>query len=658
MLLLKRQDISTMRNLIILVLLFPMSLWAQRGHLDAGDEFYAQKLYKEAITEYQLALEEKVVVNRFYLTQQVAKTYHRLFDYENAAIWYEKLMEFKDDNSAENIYEYGQLLRNLGRYEEAKKVFDNYLVRLGSNELKDELYALCDWPLSYSDEEEFPKYHHRKTTIETGGRSMGYDFYNSGLMVGLPQKSEDESQTVFYDLSYTATSDSIAFNPGESLPGAINHSFYEGAPSISSDGKTMYYTANASEIKKYKIKKKEELEISDDGTNILKIFVAYNVNGKWSNPSELNINSNENNTAFPHLSKDGKTLFYCSDKVGGKGRMDIYFATKINDSTWSNPTALSPLINTFEHELYPYLSDNKLYFTSKGLPGFGGSDLFVADWDKGKVSNVKNLGKKVNSQKDDFALIWENEAGFYSSNREGTHGYDHIYFLKRENAPAPIVMDTISGYVVNSISEEPIKDVLVSLYEKDENGNLTLVESKKTDDKGYWEFIVHPDKEYIVKFDKDGYNLHEAFIPKDNGLTPSNRDEVLTKLNPLQFKPKAEKDNILTLNNIYFEFNSAALKQESQKILDKLAAFLKENPNAKVELGAHTDAVGKNDYNLRLSQKRANSCVDYLISRGVSKDHLIPKGYGETKILNGCVEWNSCSEEENKVNRRVEIKFL
>lgn len=647
-----------MNKIIFLLFLLPLTLVAQRGHVDAGDEFYKQKLYKEAISEYKLALEEKIVVNRFYLTQQVAKTYHRLFDYENAAIWYDKLLEFKDDNSAENIYEYGQLLRNLERYDEAKAIFDDYLKRLVNQDLKDELYALCDWPLVHDAEDEYPKFHHQKTNIETGGRSMGYDFYNSGLMMGIPQQSEDETHTLFYDLSYISSTDSVSFNTGESLPGAINHSFYEGAPSISADGKTMYYTANASEIKKYKIKKKDELAISDDGTNILKIFVAKNINGKWSNPTELNINNNAHNTAFPHLSKDGKFLFYCSDKTGGKGKMDIYFARRINDSVWSNPTALSPLVNTFEHELYPYLSDGKLYFTSKGLPGFGGSDLFVADWDNGNISNVKNLGRKVNSSKDDFALIWENGAGYFSSNREGTHGYDYVYYLKKEDAPKAVEMDTISGFVVNSISDEPIKDVFVSLYEKDENGNFNLVETKRTDDKGYWEFIVHKDKEYQVKFDKGGYDLYEASIPKDNGMTPSNRDEVLTKLNPLQFRPKAEKDNVLTINNIYFEFNSAELKTESKEILNKLAAFLKENPDARVELGAHTDAVGKASYNLNLSQKRANSCVKYLISQGVTKSNLIGKGYGETKILNGCIEWNSCSEEENKVNRRVEVTFL
>jgi outer membrane protein OmpA-like peptidoglycan-associated protein len=561
-------------------------------------------------------------------------------------------------------------------------------------------------------------------------------------------------------LAKIVTQDSVNFNPPQMISQTINHLYYEGTPSVSSDGKTLYYAANASVAKKIKSKRKKEDHLREDGLNILKIFVAHKVDGKWTHPVELNINGEEYNTAFPHITENGKQLFFASDRPGGMGAMDIYVSNKINDSTWTEPKNLGTDVNSFENDLYPFLLDNKLFFSSKGHEGFGGSDIYSVDYTNKTPSNRKNLGAALNSSKDDFALILKNGRGYVSSNRDGLHGYDHIYHLKNINETQLLGMDTLQGEIIDEDSKQPLKDILVQLYEEQEDGSYKLMESLTTKDDGKWKFIVRPDKnyrvtfthpdyeektveipvndgnspsnrdkilaqlnpldfkkkdkekdrlhgeiinkitnqavpdvgvelyekqangnfvlvdqmttkadgkwefwvdkdkEYQVKFNKDQFDQNVVDIPANDGKTPSNRSKILAELNPFALNPEAKKDNVITINNLYFDFNQVSVQTKSMPILKNLLTYLKDNPEAKIELGAHTDAVGPEDYNLKLSQKRANYCRNYLINKGISKSRIKAQGYGESKILNGCENWNDCSEKENEINRRVEVKFL
>jgi outer membrane protein OmpA-like peptidoglycan-associated protein len=641
--------------LIVAILSFASNVIAQRENLEEGDEFFRRKMYTEAIESYKKALSEDVVVNKFYMTQQVAKTYKHLLDYKNAAEWYEKLMVFKDENSAENFKEYADLLMVLEKYDDAQKVYTQYAEKVQRPELVSYYEKKCKWPSQNQNLSH--KYDLVKTNIETGGKSLGISYYNDGLLFATPQAAPENGKTMYYDLAFCKRSDSASFGLAEKLKGTVNKDFYEAAPCVSPDGKFLYYTANASVKTSYKLNSKKETNFGSKGLNVLKVFVAENVNGEWINEKELPFNGLDHSCAFPFLSSDGKTIYFASDMNGSKGGFDIYISTQDATGSWSTAKNLSEL-NTIEDEFYPYVSGENIYFSSRGLPGFGGADIFKASIKNGVAGKPENMGKPFNSSKDDFTFILDpnGKEGFFSSNREGTSGLDLIYFFNK-----PIIWDTLHGRVIDAITSKAVAGAKVELFQITDKGDTILLNTKMTEKDGYWEFKVHPERTYFVKVTMPGYTEFAIAIPpsnSNNSEDQKHRRDVEAMLDPLMFQPEVKKDNVVRIDNIYFDFDKATLKGESLPILDNLHKFLTSNPQARIELSAHTDGVGKDSYNLKLSQSRAQSCYDYLVSKGIESSRLVAKGYGETKLLNNCKLLKDCPEEQHAINRRVEVKFL
>lgn len=626
---------------------------AQRKYLDEGDEFYRRRLYREAIASYKMALQENVVVKKFYMTQQIAKTYKRLFDYKNAAEWYEKLMGFTEENTAENIFEYAEILMCLEDYDKASKIYQAYCDKAGKPELKGKYIELCEWPKQNAELKK--KYTIYKTNIETGGKSMGLFPHQSGLIYALPQDQEFEVKTTYYDLCFASSRDSVSFGAPALLPGKTNRSFYEGTPFVTSDGKYLLFTSNATEIEKYNTKKANKAGLSKSGNNALHIYMAENLNGSWENVIELPINSPEYSCAFPFLTADNNTLYFASDMPGGYGGFDLYACTKTNTGNWSAPKNLGPIVNTDRDEFYPFVAEEKLYFSSRGLPGYGGSDIYVATLKNGNPEKVENMGKPFNSSKDDFSFFIFPGAkdGYFSSNREGESGYDHIYYFKKT-----FIADTLRGIVKDKITDKPVDGVKVELLLVASDGTETVVNAMTTAKDGKWEFLVDPEKNYKVRYTLNGYETENRNVSGINQVGEVKRNEEKSKLSPVYMKPIVKKDNIVRIDNIYFDFDKATIKPESFPILDNIVKFLQENPQARIELSAHTDAMGKDDYNLQLSKKRAQSCYEYLVSKGIEASRLVPVGYGEKKLLNKCLKKEDCPEEQHAINRRVEVKFL
>lgn len=822
---------------------------AQRKYLDIADDYYAKQKYREAIDYYQLALEEKVVVNKYYMLQQCARTYNHLFDYENAAKYYAELTTFKEENTSQNLYDYGMVLCNEGKYDEALQIFQEYAARPDARATQDHFEEFVGYALEHKDDAPIAKT--SKTNIETGSRSLGVAFYKDGLLFATPQTDKYNEKTAYYDLAMVSKSSPEQFSAAMILSKELNGPYYEGTPFYDATSNKIYFSSNSADIKKYKSKNLSELPISENGTNVLKIYETTFKDGAWTEPKELSFNGNNFSCAFPNVSPDGEIIYFASNREGGLGGYDIWAAAKLNDSTWNEPYNLGDYVNTFEDEIYPFTTENRLYFSSRGRPGFGGADIFVSQLSNTEVASVaKNVGLPLNSTKDDFSFILGSDGttGYLSTNREGTHGYDLIYYFY-DYHPS----EMISGVVKDGETDEPIAGVQVMLYKKSSTGDWELVEQKETGDDGYWEFeidpnetykveFVHPDmapesreissygedqggnrdqaiedlkniglkpvskmisgvvedaqtgepmpgvqvilkeinvdgtrtevsslvtgddgkwqfeidpsknydvqfihpekgsknfnvaaytgdnyeeregqidqlktvtlndskdnllsgiildqitekpvagvkvsllenrngewievnsmmtgedgkwnfeidpnQEYKVNFDKNGFESQEFIIPP---ISDDSRDDILAKMNPLEFKSKGEKDNVIRVDNIYFDFARSHPQEASFPILENIVDFMNNNPDIKIELSAHTDAVGKNDFNMELSQARAERCKDYLVRNGIKASRIVAKGYGETKILNGCVSWDQCTEEENQVNRRVEIKVL
>lgn len=642
-----------MKNLLLSTALLALVFGAkaQRTHLVTGDEFYEQRMYLEAIQEYKKALDEDIVVKKYYMTRQVAETYKMLFDYENAEIWFAKLLALKDERTEDFVYlHYAQILANNEKYDESAVAYSTYATK--NEKANAAIYAkYMDWAKTYKDSiKELNIY---ETNIETGTRSIGLALYNDGIIYSKPQIQDFTTHTAFYDLAYAKKNDSITFSNGTVLAGATNHSFYEGAPSLTSDENTMFYTANASTITKYRPRKLKKLGLSSNGLNILKIYQATKNKAGWNNVKELSFNSNEYDCTFPHITRDGKSLYFVSNMPGGYGGFDVYRSDRVNDTSWSKPINLGPEINSDQDEMYPYVYHDSLFYSSKGKKGFGGADIYVSVIENGLYSPIENIGKPYNSSKDDFAFVGYEEdkllKGYISSNRAGTHGYDHIYYF--EQIPKPVFPDTISGVAINRITEHAIPGVKIELVKITPSGEEIALNDETGND-GAIELILDKNIPYRVKFTADGYE------PKTIEIPATDRDDVLAEFGDLGFVPEVKKDVVIEIDNIYFDYDKATIRPQSFPILENIVKYLNMYPEIRVELSAHTDARGSDRYNLKLSDRRARSTVEYLLNKGIDKSRLVPKGYGETKLKNHCKNGVKCSDGDHEQNRRVELKVL
>jgi len=635
--------------LLLIVALNSGHLLAQKGNMLKGDEYFNKRMYREAIESYKLALNEKIVFNKYEMTKRVAQTYKMLFDYQNATEWYEKLVAIDDKTEPQYIFDYALLLCNTEKYEEAKPVFKKYFDAIAKPEKFLDYEKSCNWAIANSNKLQDVKIF--QTNLETGSRSLGIAFYNDGVVYAKPQAQDFDLKTVYYDLAVAKKLDTAKFDVPVILSGETNHSFYEGSPSFSVDNNKLYYTGNATDITKYSDRKtkRKNIQISSDGVNILKVYQADKKNENWIKGADLYFNSKEYDCAFPNLSKDGKRLYFVSNMPGGFGGFDVYVVNKETDSTWSKPINLGIEINSELDEMYPFEDNDTLYFSSKGRQGFGGADIYKSYVNGSKYEKAVNLGKPYNSSKDDFSFIINNKnrTGYFSSNREGNNGYDHIFEFYIPEYP-----DTINGLALNKITTKPIADIEVKSHRVNATGVPELIEIFATNSNGKVQLILEKHVEFFVTFFHPGFDSQTFEIPAEN------RIDVVAKFGQLMFMPIPKKNDVIKIDNIYFDYNKTSVKEESFPVMDVIVEYLETNSTTIVELSAHTDSRGGDAYNLKLSAGRAKSVVEYLVKKGIERSRLVPKGYGETKLVNQCGNNVKCTEEEHQENRRVELKVL
>ena len=432
------------------------------------------------------------------------------------------------------------------------------------------------------------------------------------------------------------------------LEDEVNTEFDEGTPSFSKDGNTMYYTYCAQD---------------PEGPRTSEIYVSTRSSAKWGKGTRASI-VKDSVTALGHpaVSPDGKYLYYVSDAVGGFGGKDI-FRSRLVGNDFGPMENLGPDINTPGDEMFPYVRDSvTLYFASNGHPGMGGLDLFKATQDSTGKWHVENLKAPINSMGDDFGITFEGdkEKGFFSSNRNDARGYDHLYSFE-----LPVITIFIEG-IVSDVDENPIEDATVRIVGKD--GLNEKVLAKKD---GTYRVELERDIRYVMMASARGY-LNQNFELKTGPEEKNETYIVDFYLSPIS-KP-------VVIENIFYDFDKATLRPESQKALDEMIKMLNDNPNVTIELGAHTDRKGSDQYNERLAQRRAQSVVDYLIAGGIENERLEAKGYGKSvpKVINKKMaknydflnEGDVLTEEfiltltpeqqeiADQINRRTEFKVL
>ncbi len=378
----------------------------------------------------------------------------------------------------------------------------------------------------------------------------------------------------------------------------------------------------------------------------------------------MRVSSGKSWDSTPSFSRDGRTLYFSSTRRGTLGGTDLFAATKNRRGRWSNVRNLGPKINTVSNEMFPFqASDGSLYFSSNGHAGMGGLDILVAKREEGKMI-VENLGPPINTSSDDFGIFLFTPAkGFFTSNREGGVGDDDIYTFINNDPNLKIVNYFLTG-TTHTVDEEGNEIILpntsVLLY----GANDELLNEALTGRDGKFLFRVYPEEDYKLLGEKpDFFTSRASFstigktIPKDK-LTKLETNKVFTTKIVLN---QIVLDKSIVLENIYYDLDRAEIRSDAALELDKLATILEDNPEIKIELSSHTDSRQTVAYNDDLSKRRAQSAVDYIISKGIDPERLVARGYGETRLITSDDEINNLPTEEAKEaahqrNRRTEFK--
>ncbi|MDR2119900.1 MAG: OmpA family protein [Tannerella sp.] len=385
----------------------------------------------------------------------------------------------------------------------------------------------------------------------------------------------------------------------EEVTDAVASSFDEGTPSFSADRNTMYYTY-----------------CPDDAVDprTAEIYISTRSGATWSKGQRAPIvKDSVTLLAHPAASPDGKYLYFVTDAVGGFGGKDLFRTRLIGINDFGGMENLGADINTEGDEMFPYVKDSvTLYFASNGHPGLGGLDIFKATLDSAGKWHVANMGVPINSNADDFGITFagNREEGFFSSNRNDARGWDHIYSFTR-----PAVTIFIEGYVSDA-EDNPVGNAAVHIVGKD---GLNVKAPVKPD--GSYRVELKRDISYVMMAAAPGF-LNQNFELKTDAEEKNETYYVDFYLSPI--------DKPVVVENIFYAFDSAELRPESKEALDKLLKILNDNPHATIELGAHTDRKGADNYNERLALRRAQSVVDYLTAAGIDPARLTAKGYGKT----------------------------
>ena len=600
--------------------------------------------YNSAAEKYNQIVKEDDPKTNFLL----AESYRKSNQIKKSADYYKKAIEngYKD----EIVHYYLALsLKANSKINEAITTINNYLQK-GKNE-KYIAYAKAELK-NLNKLKNYPdsSYYSVKNLDAINSNLTEYSpTYSNGKLFFVSNRDTEKTYkgtgTPFTDIYEIKTKGAIVDqNSLKILPDNINdEEVNEGSIAFSKDGMFMIF-AKGNDGK-------------SSGRNNVDLYYSRYRSNKWQTPRLLNINNSKSWDSTPFLSVDGKTLYFSSNRSNGYGGTDIYKANLNKRGRWVNLQNLGPEINTPGNEMYPYVSeDGKLYFASDYHLGFGGLDIMIATRKGGKIS-IENPGKPLNSEGDDFGIYFFNQTkGFFTSNRVGGKGDDDIYTFVNNDPELKIVNYKLTGNTLTPENENSyltLDNSTVKLTDRDNN----IIEETFTGNDGSFSFIVYPEEEYYLVGEKENYfNSRVEFNTLGKTADKAKLKDFVTNIS---FEKNLILEKIIlnksiVLENIYYDLDRANIRNDAALELNKLVRILIDNPKISIELSSHTDDRATVEYNLDLSQRRAESAVNYIISKGISKNRLIAKGYGESELIIK----NATSEEEHQINRRTEFKVI
>lgn len=607
-----------------------------------GNKKFALGEYDFALQNYQSALSKGG--NKAYLNYKIGESFRLSNRLTESVGYYGKAIE-ENPKLDTALFYYALGLKWQGNYEQSETRMKEYLEKGRSYEFKNraqmELNSLALWEEIYKKQTGYKI--KNADYLNTPGADYGVVQYDEKSIVFSSSRNMSKlyraTQTGFLDL-FKYTFDGFSQNSGQAVPlpkPIYSEDTHEASATFNADGTMMIFAKSNDGDKK--------------GRKECDLYVSYFRAGQWSEPKLMSLNTKTSWTSTPMLSPDGKTLYFASDKKGGNGGIDLYKASYV-DTSWTNVTNLGTKINTAGNELFPFLSPSgKFYFASDGQPGLGGLDIFRAlrDSSTGALT-VENIGQPANSTSDDFAIYFGTDStGYFSSNRPNGKGDDDIYDFKYK--PLYIVNFFLDGatFYKPDTAEVALDSVRIKIYKADSLVLDTLAP------KGTFSTKLQKETDYKIVATKDNFFTKEQLFTT-KGKIPNKRD-LKEGVNDIRLSTKIVMEQIIidkeiVIENIYYDYRAWNIREDAARELDKVVKLLVDNPGITIEISSHTDSRGNDEGNMKLSQARAESAVAYIVSKGIKKERITAKGYGETapRIK------EEKSELDFQINRRTEFK--
>ncbi len=584
----------------------------------------------------------------------------KLRDYVRAERWLEKIVE-KDQgvNYPYTVFQYAQVLKVNGKYQESIDAFNFYA---GLN-VSDSLLALADNEVAgiqLAVKSKPPI----DLVVKNVGKSVNYSYTDASPWLGMDGNLYFASMRTrelitlngkegdYYLKIYSSKPGSDGeWETAKPLESKINREgYHSGNPSITEDGSRMFFTRS---------------QLTGNDLSESKIFVSVNKAQNWGAPVELKgINGNYiAKQAAPGVVFGKEVLFFSSNMDGGFGGFDIYYADRINDDTYGLPVNLGPLVNSTLDDETPFYLNNNLYFSSTGHPGLGGFDIFRTEWNGQEWGKPANLGAGYNSSYDDifFSVNEDGKLGFLVSNRPDEDARslksktccDDIYEFHIRD----IVIDLITTVYEGTV---PLMGAKVTVFEVD-RGKTGRSQQQTNDNINDFQFPLDQDKAYKALVEKEGYMPAEFefnTVGVVDNFTVRRTVKLAKKVEDNSGMETVTINEPIRLNNIYYDFDDDKILADAEKDLSFLVELMKKYPDMVIELSSHTDAQGNDAYNERLSQRRAQSAKNWMVSKGIKEGRIEAVGYGENNILNDCINGIDCADELHRVNRRTEFKII
>ena len=624
-------------SIFIIILVTGLFANAQSNATKRADKLFAKFEFVEAAKAYEDIISKGD--GDAYVYGKLAEAYYNVFNTVEAEKWYAKTLESSE--VPETIYKYAQMLKANGKYENSNK----QMAKFASMRPADHrAIAFVENP-NYLPKilEKGKKFNVQDAGINTAYSDFGGTLKDGKLYITSSRNDEGVSygwnKEPFLDI-YTATKNNDGSFQAPVAIKTLNTKYHEGVVSFSPDGNTVYFSRES-----YFDKIFERDSLSRNKFSVLSLYKSTKELGVWSEGEALSLNSENYSVKNPSVSPDGKRLYFSSDMPGGFGQFDIYSADINEDGSIGEPTNLGQKVNTEGQEMFPFVSDDStIYFSSNGHLGLGGLDVFFAKLVDGKVGPVRNIGIPVNGNSDDFAfsINIESGEGFVSSNREGGTGSDDIYQVK---VLQPICDVLVNIIVKDSESGEIIVGANVNVTDSDGN----VVGTKITSDKGQVNYIIECNTNLFITATSDKYESSSTAVE------PTSEEEVSIQisLEPIEEIILANK---VILNPIYFEFDKSNITAKAAFELDKLVELMNKYKSIVIRAESHTDSRGSDKYNQSLSERRALTTAQYVISKGIDASRITGVGMGEKMPINDC--GSRCSELEHQMNRRSEFIIL